>query len=91
MRDARLELRVERELLERIDSACGDVPRSRWIVRAIEAALEDSTVRTARAVVEADLAAMRVAHVREPVVEEHESKPDPPAGVPLPKIAKRKW
>src|SRR4051794_25885935 len=30
MRSARLELRIDPELLERIDRAAGDVPRSRW-------------------------------------------------------------
>lgn len=33
-------LRLERELLGRVDAARGDVPRNRWIVRALEAALD---------------------------------------------------
>jgi hypothetical protein len=34
-------LRLEDELAERVDGARGDVPRQRWLVRAVEQALED--------------------------------------------------
>jgi len=37
---ARLELRVEPALLDRIDHARGDVPRARFVERALEAALD---------------------------------------------------
>lgn len=39
---ARLELRVEPELLARIDAARGDVPRARWVQRALEQALPET-------------------------------------------------
>ena len=39
MKDGRLELRVEPELLKRIDEARGDVSRTRWVERALERAL----------------------------------------------------
>jgi hypothetical protein len=37
--EARLEVRVPAGLLERVDAARGDVPRSVWVRRALEAAL----------------------------------------------------
>lgn len=39
-RTARLELRVAPELLAAVDAARGDVSRSRWVVRALESALD---------------------------------------------------
>lgn len=42
MKDARLELRIEPELLKRIDDARGDVSRTRWVERALEKALKAS-------------------------------------------------
>ena len=36
-------LRLEEGLLERVDRARGDVPRQRWLVRVIEAALESTS------------------------------------------------
>jgi hypothetical protein len=41
MKDARLELRIERKLMARIDQARGDVSRTRWVERALESALGD--------------------------------------------------
>jgi hypothetical protein len=41
MKDARLELRIDRKLMERIDEARGDVSRTRWVERALESALGD--------------------------------------------------
>lgn len=41
-RTARLELRVDPGLLARVDAARGDVPRSRWVERALEAMLDGS-------------------------------------------------
>ncbi len=38
---ARLELRIEPDLLHRIDQARGDVPRARFVERALEAVLDD--------------------------------------------------
>jgi hypothetical protein len=38
-KSSRLEFRVSPELLASIDEARGDVPRSRWLERAIEGAL----------------------------------------------------
>jgi hypothetical protein len=40
MKNARLELRIDRVLMERVDAARGDVSRTRWVERALEAALE---------------------------------------------------
>lgn len=37
---ARLELRIEPALLDRIDEARGDAPRARFVERALEAALD---------------------------------------------------
>ena len=39
-----LALRVDAELLARVDAARGDVPRTRWVVRALESALGYSDV-----------------------------------------------
>src|SRR5215207_6620748 len=37
-----LSIRVDPRLIDRIDNARGDVPRTRWLVRAMEAALAES-------------------------------------------------
>jgi hypothetical protein len=42
MKDARLELRIERKLMARIDAARGDVSRTRWVERALESALSEA-------------------------------------------------
>jgi hypothetical protein len=88
MRDARLELRVERELLERIDAAREDVPRSRWVVRALEAALSE-----AKGSVLGRQAGPGPVGSSEPVrpAASPRAPRDVPAEVALPKIAKRKW
>jgi hypothetical protein len=39
MKEARLELRIEKGLMDRVDAARGDVSRTRWVERALERAL----------------------------------------------------
>jgi hypothetical protein len=94
MRDARLELRVERELLERIDDAAGDVPRSRWVVRVLEQALDGHAAPRRGAPGDA---AREVGLEKAPRSPERvpaparAHEPDPPEKpFVLPKIAKRK-
>jgi hypothetical protein len=85
-----LELRLEPELLARIDAACGDVPRSRWVVRALEQALDGHAV--ARRETPGD-ATREVGPEKAPRSPERVPAParahEPE--VALPKIAKRKW
>lgn len=38
-------LRLSRELLERVDAARGDVSRTRWFERAVEAALREGVAK----------------------------------------------
>jgi hypothetical protein len=94
MRSSRLELRVEPELLARIDKAAGDVPRSRWVVRVLEQAL-DGEEQAEHTRIHVELAQRLVDEQRErdldigpPVAPERSPYED---DVPLPKIAKRKW
>jgi hypothetical protein len=88
----KLEVMLSEELLARLDAAREFEPRASFARRALEAALavKDPVVETS--------AGPRARSSFEPgeVVEvpefpPREVKPDPPAGVPLPKIAKRKW
>jgi hypothetical protein len=52
MKDARLELRIHKRLLERIDAARGDVSRTRWVERALESALREPGYSEAKAAID---------------------------------------
>jgi hypothetical protein len=94
-----LALRVDQELLARVDAERGDVSRTRWVERALESALSD------RPTMERDgyeLAALGTPPVAEPRPKhpEPKSRPveapprpksEPVEGTPLPKFARRHW
>jgi hypothetical protein len=84
--------RVSKELAARIDGVRGQVPFERWVREALEAALavKDPVVETS-AGLRAQSSFKPGEVVEVPEFPPREVKPDPPTGVPLPKIAKRKW
>lgn len=78
-------LNLDTDLMDRVDAEAGDVPRSRFVERVLEAALGGPAVPIATATnVEGDGTAPRPASPRTPAKE-------PVAETPLPKIAKRHW
>jgi hypothetical protein len=80
-------VRLPDELRERIDAVRGDVPRERWVRRALEAALSEAKgPPLGKQAGPGPVGSSELVRPAAPP-RAHESKPE----VVLPKIAKRKW